>query len=136
MDSNIYGVAWSKDYELGNNMVDTQHKKLFELVDTIGKACAEDKDTQILNETLDFLLNYTVQHFADEEALQLQCDYPDYEYHKKLHEEFEKTVLEKVAEYRETGSTKQLSNTVTKVIVRWLVNHILREDKKIAQYIK
>ena len=136
MGQSIYGIAWSKEYELGEELVDSQHKRLFELVDTIGRACAEGTDAEILNETLDFLLNYTVQHFVDEEALQLSCGYPDYQRHKKLHDEFEETVKEKVAEYRANGSTKELSDTVTKVIVRWLVNHILKEDKRIAQYIK
>lgn len=130
-----YGVAWSKDFELGCELVDSQHKHLFELVDKIGIACSDGTDTEILNETLDFLLNYTAQHFIDEEALQLKYEYPDYENHKKLHEEFKITVSEKVVEFKETGSTKELSNAVTKVVVKWLVRHILQEDKKIGEYI-
>ena len=130
------GVAWSKDYELGCEFVDSQHKRLFELVNNMTKACADGNDRKMLNETLDFLVQYTVQHFADEEALQIKCNYPGYEAHKQLHEEFIETVGEKVAEYREKGSTKFLNDAVNKIVVKWLINHILMEDMKIGAYIK
>ena len=129
-------IAWSEDYELGNDFVDSQHKRLFELVNNIGKTCHEGKDIHTISETLDFLLQYTVQHFSDEEALQLKYRFPEYEYHKKLHEEFEVVVNEKVTEFKETGSTEDLIETVNEIVITWLVNHILKEDMKIGEYIK
>ena len=128
-------IAWSEDYELGNSFVDSQHKRLFELVSNIGKSCHNDTDVNSLCETLDFLLQYTVLHFNDEESLQQQYNFPEYEYHKKLHEEFEAIVTEKVSEFKENGSTKDLKDTVNDFIITWLVNHILKEDMKIKAYI-
>ena len=128
-------IAWSEDYELGNDFVDSQHKRLFELVNNIGKTCNEGGDVNTLCETLDFLLQYTVQHFNDEEALQLECNFPEYEYHKKLHREFETAVIEKVSEFKEKGSTEDLLDTVNMFIIEWLVNHILKEDMKIGAYL-
>jgi len=132
----LSGIAWSKDFELGCELVDDQHKRLFELVNNITSACNDGLGTKILNETLDFLVSYTVQHFIDEEALQIKYDFPDYERHKSLHEDFKQTVGEKVTEFKEKGSTKSLNDTVNKIIVRWLVNHILMEDMKIGVHIK
>jgi len=129
-------IAWSEEYELGNDFVDSQHKRLFELVSNIGKTCLEGGDVNTLSETLDFLLQYTVQHFHDEEALQIKCNFPEYEYHKKLHEEFEAIVSEKVAEFKVNGSTEDLSEAVNDFVITWLVNHILKEDMKIGAYIK
>jgi len=129
-------ISWSEDYELGNDFVDSQHKRLFELVNNIGNYCNEGRDINTLSETLDFLLQYTVQHFSDEEALQLKYNFPEYEYHKKLHEEFEATVIEKVTEFKTKGSTRDLKNTVNDFVITWLVNHILKEDMKIGAYIK
>ena len=128
-------LKWSKEYELGNVFVDTQHKRLFELVSNIDKACSEGEDTVTLCETLDFLLQYTVLHFNDEEALQIKCNFPEYENHKKLHEEFEAVVSEKVSEFKEKGSTKDLSDAVNDFVIKWLINHILKEDMKIKEYI-
>ena len=129
-------IAWSEEYELGNDFVDSQHKRLFELVNNIGVTCSEGGDVNTLGETLDFLLQYTVQHFSDEEALQIKHNFPEYEHHKKLHEEFEAIVSEKVSEFKEKGSTKDLLDTVNEFVIGWLVNHILKEDMKIGEYIK
>jgi len=129
-------ILWSEDYELGNDFVDSQHKRLFELVGNIGQSCLEEGDIDTISETLDFLLQYTVQHFSDEEALQIKYNFPEYEYHKKLHEEFEAAVSEKVSEFKEKGSTKDLSDTINEIVIAWLVNHILKEDMKIGAYIK
>jgi len=131
-----FEIAWSEEYELGNDFVDSQHKKLFELVNNIGKYCNEGRNVNTLSETLDFLLQYTVQHFSDEEALQIKFNFPEYEHHKKLHEEFEAIVIEKVAEFKDKGSTKNLKDTVNDFVITWLVNHILKEDMKIGEYIK
>ena len=129
-------IPWTEEYELGNDFVDSQHKRLFELVNNIGKSCLDGEDINTLSKTLDFLLQYTVQHFSDEESLQIKYDFPEYEYHKKLHEEFEVVVSEKVAEFKETGSTEDLIETVNELIITWLVNHILKEDMKIGEHIK
>jgi len=136
MSIEIFEIAWSEDYNLGNDFVDSQHKRLFELVRSIGKSCLEGEDINKLSETLDFLLQYTVQHFHDEESLQLKYNFPEYEYHKKLHEEFEATVSEKVSEFKEKGSTKDLSDAVNNFVITWLENHIIMEDMKIKAYIK
>ena len=131
-----FNIAWKEDYELGNSFVDSQHKRLFELVNNIGKSCRENDDIGSLCETLDFLLQYTIQHFSDEEALQIKYEFPEYENHKKLHEEFEAAVSEKVSEFKKTGSTEELNDTVNEIVITWLVNHILKEDMKIGTYIK
>jgi len=131
-----FAIIWSKDYELGNDFVDSQHKRLFELVNNIGNSCLDGGDINSLSETLDFLLQYTVQHFHDEESLQIKYNFPEYEDHKKLHEVFEAAVIEKVKEFKEKGSTKDLLDTVNEVVITWLVNHILKEDMKIKAYIK
>jgi len=101
-----------------------QHKKLFELVSNLICACIHGYDTEKLHETLNFLVNYTVQHFTDEEALQIEFKYPEYDKHKKLHEDFKVTVGGLVKVFKDNGSSVELSNNVNKIVVRWLVNHI------------
>lgn len=130
------GVAWKDEYKLGNKQVDDEHHQLFVMVSELINSCADGSDMAKLKETLDFLVNYTVFHFGDEEALQLRYNYPDYERHKQLHEDFKATVLNLAQNFEKSGSTEELSNNVNKIIVRWLINHILREDKKIGDYIR
>ena len=130
------GLVWSKNYELGCEEVDSQHRRLFELVSELVIACTEGYDIEKLNETIDFLVSYTVMHFADEEAFQIKHNYPDYERHKQLHEDFKVTVGELVGEFKKDGSSEKLSSNVNKIVVLWLINHIQREDMKIGKHVR
>ena len=131
-----YGIAWSDEYKLGNQIVDDQHRRLFELVSELIGACNAGHSTENLKETLGFLVEYTVKHFADEEALQIQFDYPDLGHHKQQHEDFKIQVGELVQDFHKSGSSEELCNNVNKIVVRWLTNHIHREDKKIGAHIR
>ena len=131
-----HGVAWSESYSLGNEQLDAQHRQLFDFVSDLVSACIDGSSTEKLNETLEFLVNYAVRHFADEEALQIQYNYPDYENHKKKHEDFKAQVLQLVERFHNSESPTELNNDINKIVVRWLISHIQREDKKIGDHIR
>jgi len=130
------GVAWSNTYSLGNEQIDNQHKMLFSLVSMLTAACADGSDKEKLSDTLRFLSRYTEQHFAFEETLQICANYPDYETHKKQHEELMNTVGELMDRYVKTGSSSELSRDVNRIVVKWLINHIQREDKKVGDFLR
>ena len=131
------GIAWDEGLMTGNVLVDMQHHKIFERVSDLVTLCEEGSDAAKLQDTLEFLINYTVRHFTDEEALQLDYGYPDYENHKKMHDNFKEVVVGNLLKrYRESGSSKELSSDVNKIVIRWLANHIRNEDKKISEYIR
>ena len=133
------GIAWSRDFETGNEAIDEQHKQLFKLTSDLADAAHFASDS--LEETLDFLVAYTVKHFADEEALQVKYIYPGYNHHKELHDKFKETVGDLVTRFKEGGDSaeenaKSLSAKVNSVIVRWLIQHIQKEDAKIGAHIR
>jgi len=136
MIENNYGLAWTDDFESGCDQVDSQHKRLFELVRDLVKACTEGYDTEVLDETITFLVHYTVLHFTDEETFMQSHNYPDIKRHKQLHEDFKITVGELVQKFNDNGSTTELSRDVNKIVVRWLINHIQNEDKKIGKHVR
>ena len=131
-----HGVAWSENYSLGNSQLDEQHKQLFEFVSDLVGACIDGSSTEKLNETLDFLVNYTVRHFNDEEALQIEYEYADFERHKKMHDDFKAEVGELVQRFNDSASPEELNNDINRIVVRWLINHIQREDRKIGNHIR
>jgi len=130
------GIAWKDEYKLGYEQVDVQHYQLFVLLSQLVEACTEGGNNAKLGDTLDFLLNYTIHHFIDEEALQIRYNYPDYERHKQLHDDFKQTAREMAQHYEEYGYSTEFCIDVNKVLVKWLINHILREDKKIGDHIR
>jgi len=60
----------------------------------------------------------------------------EFKKHKKIHENFKATVGELVQRFEDSGSSENLSSDVNKILVRWLVNHIQKEDSKIGEHIK
>jgi len=81
------------------------------------------------------LVGYAVEHFDNEEAIQLEYGFPDYKRHKQLHENFKAVVGNLVSEFEASGSTSDLKRNLNKILVKWLANHIEVEDKKIGQHI-
>ena len=60
---------WSAQYETGILLVDTQHKKLVDAINTLHDAMKEGKGKEKIESTLNFLVEYTVLHFSAEEKL-------------------------------------------------------------------
>jgi hemerythrin len=128
--------VWSKDLETGNSTIDGQHKELINAINNLIEAIEKGKGSDVLSGSLNFLNDYTIKHFYDEEALQKKYGYPDFENHKKLHEGF-KTVIHdlKVREIWK-GTSNELAGEVRGKIGDWLVTHIKGEDVKVASHIK
>ncbi|GHU65402.1 hypothetical protein FACS189447_04260 [Spirochaetia bacterium] len=130
------GIAWSQDLATGNDEIDSQHKQIFRLTSNLAEASKNGQDQKSLKENLDFLVNYTVKHFSDEENLMSRHNYPDYRDHKKLHDDFHTTVSQLCAEYDAKGTSKELCDRVTSTIVHWVIQHIKQQDFKIATFIR
>ena len=131
-----YGIAWNDSFTLEDDLVDSQHRRLFALLSELVRECETGTNTIKLEENLDILVNYTVQHFNEEEALQLAYNYPDMTRHKKLHEDFKTSVSELADRFMKNGSSSELSSDMNKIVARWLVNHIQMEDKKVGRHIR
>jgi hemerythrin len=128
--------VWSKELETGNALIDTQHKQLIQALNDLLAACSGGKGRAAVNTTMDFLATYTVKHFGDEEKLQLQYHYPDYANHKKLHDNFKKFVQDLTAQLKADGPTIALVSKVSFGVGDWLINHIKKEDVKVAAHIR
>lgn len=128
--------AFSKDLETGNYTIDAQHRELINAINKLLEACAVGQGRNQLKETASFLLEYTKKHFGDEEKLQLQSKYPDYPNHKRYHDEFVRVVAELVKELDAKGADIVLVGKINSAVAGWLINHIKREDVKVAAHIK
>ena len=122
--------------ETGNALIDSQHKQLIETVNSLYDACSKGKGREEINKVLDFMASYVAKHFADEERLQAQYNYPEQLRHKQYHDDFRKTVTEWEKKLKADGATITLFMEVNSIIGGWLLNHIKSQDKKVAEHIK
>ena len=127
-------ITWSEELEVGIELMDTQHKELIEKFNTLMNACSTGRGRDELESSLDFLCDYTVKHFSDEEALQRQINYPEFERHKELHDNFKATVANLATQFKDKGPSTALVVSFTNDVGNWLIKHIKREDTKVASY--
>jgi hemerythrin len=120
----------------GHELIDGQHRQLFDSLNSLIEACEKGKGQDELLKNLDFLNEYTIKHFFDEEQLQRAGKYPDCENHKKLHDAFKTTVREFRVKMIMEGVSTDLALNVQKVIGDWLVTHIKGQDIKVGAHLK
>ena len=126
---------WREEWAIGKEQIDSQHRELFKTVNSLIDACHAGRGFNVIDDTMNFLLDYTVKHFNDEESLQRQIGFPEYERHKKLHEAFKEQAV-RLAEKVKTGHSNVVVMQVSQAIGEWLVNHVGKEDKKIGEHLK
>jgi hemerythrin len=117
-------------------MIDDQHKQLIDALNNFLSARDEKKSTTELKKSLDFLTDYTIKHFFEEEHLQKKYEYPDYENHKKLHEGIKKLVRELQVQLIMKGASDALFEDVKVKVGDWLIAHIKSQDTKIAAHLR
>lgn len=128
--------TFTKDLETGNQLIDTEHRQLIDAINNLLNACASGKGRSELANITKFLQDYTAKHFSDEEKLQIQSKYPDYANHKRYHEDFKKVVAGICQKLDKDGPTVALVGEVNSTIAGWLINHIKKEDVKVAKHLK
>ena len=128
--------TWRPDLATGNTIIDNQHKGLFTAASDLFSACQIGKEQGEVEKTMAFLAQYVVTHFTDEEALQVEYNYPDYPQHKLAHATFTEQVKKLYVKLSQEGPTDDFISEVYISIGEWLLNHIRVDDFKMANYIQ
>ncbi|CCO25481.1 bacteriohemerythrin [Maridesulfovibrio hydrothermalis] len=126
-------VTWSDSaYSVGVRTIDVQHKKLVGMINALHKAMRDRASGSVMQELVDKLKNYTVEHFRTEEQLFDKFGYPHTAEHKVLHEKFVNQVLEFDSALR-SGKAK-VTMEVMHFLKDWLIQHIQGEDRKYTSF--
>jgi len=132
-------VKWSKEFEIGEKTIDEQHRELVsrynKLLEICGSELPEAQKNKEIEKALEFLCLYTIQHFIDEEAIQLKCGFPGYEDHKQMHEDFKLKAFELCEKFKGWGYSYKFATILRSQIGQWVLSHIQDEDMKIGEFI-
>ena len=127
-------LAWNERYNIGVDIIDKEHKKLFSILNKLfdfGRQ--EEKSQWVCQEAVKYFKDHALQHFADEEAYMFSIDYPGLEVHRRIHKNFrERTIpaLERELELSEYSADS--INHFLGVCAGWLIGHSLIEDYAIV----
>jgi hemerythrin len=125
--------TWDDKYSVGVREMDSQHKTLIDLLNELFEAMNANRSKEILGATLSKLVNYTKTHFAAEERLMEQHNYPDLAAQKREHV----ALTDKVIAFKQDFDAGKVSMSVqlTSFLKSWLVDHIAGADKKYGPYL-
>ena len=125
--------GWKDIYSVNNEIIDKEHKELFNIAQE-AFAYVEEKDkTKKIKEIVTDLYDYMKTHFSHEEKFMQDINYPKSEEHKKLHRE----IILKINEFVKQLPTMNISDfekELAKIIDISLVHHIIQEDRKIIAW--
>lgn len=129
-------VEWRENLATGNEEIDRQHMELFRRFNGLLAACNQGKGRDEVNGLLLFLNDYMRTHFALEEQLQLQHDYPGYETHKKQHDKFRQDLRDLERQFGEEGASLALVIQTNQTLINWLLRHISVTDRELAGFLR
>lgn len=129
------GLNWDNNLSTGITSIDNQHKELFNRINQLLLAMKEGKAKNEIMKTLDFLEEYVIKHFTEEEMIQKKNDYPKYNMQHEQHEQF-KNELKKLREtFDSKGTSSLLVLNVQKEMSTWWKTHITGMDKDLGKFL-
>lgn len=131
------GSVWNDAYRIGIDQIDQQHKQLIGALDDLLK-CASASDAAggaRCRQTMGFLKDYAVNHFAAEEILQQKIGFPEALEHQQMHQTFKASLHELELSLIRADYSPEKVREVTDMLTRWWLFHILKEDKKMLAWL-
>ena len=131
---NIEIVHWDDKYSTGIELIDSQHKKLFEMTNNLFLACksGEKMLTAAFHEAMHKMVEYVHFHFSAELKLLHKINYPNYNEHKKMHDDLIHEILTASKDFSE--GKKFVPNHFIKTLRDWILSHIAIHDKSYAVF--
>ena len=127
-------IQWSENVSVDNFIIDQQHKKLVEMVNSLYDAMSNGTGSDILEDIIESLISYTQNHFAHEERFMQSIGFPELAQHKRLHQDLSRKVKDI---YARISSGQHVSSvSLANFLKDWLTAHILCDDQKYAHYAK
>jgi hemerythrin-like metal-binding protein len=113
--------------------MDEQHKKLIAMINDLNVAVSQGKGRDAVRQTLNRLVSYAAEHFADEERLMTNAAYPGFAAHKPVHEAF---AAKAIALSKDFEAGRAMVGADVMIFLKdWLVTHIMGTDKKYGPFV-
>jgi hemerythrin len=129
-------LAWLPEMSTGIELIDQQHKLLFEKFNDFSETVHRVDSRLAAGEILDFLQFYAVWHFEQEEKEmeKYHCSYA--EINKKAHRKFVETFGEFYTNWQLGTMTGELVEKTYRELADWLAVHVSMVDSKLLPFVE
>lgn len=119
-------ITWTDNFSVGVATIDDQHHRLIEMINRLITESQATTQSEVVSDLLTDMTKYAQEHFATEEELMHQYNYPDLEEHISQHRAFKKTTANLC---RATMSDFEIvPETMLRYLCDWFKKHILETD--------
>ncbi|MDK2896657.1 MAG: hemerythrin [Candidatus Atribacteria bacterium] len=129
-------MKWNDSLAIGIPKIDHQHQQLIKQVDQLMEACRQGKGKEAVRNIIQFLEDYVITHFQDEEQYMTEHAYPQLPTHRLQHQNFTQSFSALKNRFEEQGPSLQFVVQVNQMVMEWLINHISQTDREFGNYLK
>lgn len=125
---------FTKDCMINIEQIDNEHRQLFQVInESIELINKTDDVMPLCNNLLKSLKDYSLNHFAHEEAYMEEINDPELSLQKKEHAAFAEKINNFKLDTSSKENAKKSLNELLTYLVRWLYHHILSSDMMIGK---
>ena len=127
-------LVWQEEYNIGVEIIDKEHQRLFKIINKLFTLRQEGKNSQwACQESIKFFRTHALNHFATEEAYMKSIGYEGLKEHQRLHRGFRESTLPVLErELERTQYAPEAVDHFLGVCAGWLIGHTLTEDQAIT----
>ena len=125
-------LKWDPSMELGHGVIDAEHCTFHKLIVDFQEAAIQNAPKEKLNKILEEITKYAEFHFASEEKIMTDNQYPELGEHANLHRNLLAAVKDKCTQFQ---LDKIDSTQVYIFLLNWFAFHTSHEDKKLVSYL-
>jgi len=126
-------IKWRDSFSVGVPQFDDDHKILLEILNEMFVIVRDHENINHLTVEIDKLIQYSKEHFANEEAAMEKVGYPALDNHKAIHAK----LLEDVLQFKKRVDSGDTETTTTfyHFLRDWLLTHIVEEDMQYKPFL-
>ena len=125
---------WTQEHSVNIAVLDQQHQALFETVNELDRALRVGEGNSAMDSVLKRLVNYAEIHFASEESLMEQHEFPGLFAHRAEHAKFRQKLGALLGDYR-TGTKPGVPVSLVLFLRGWLKEHVQMTDKRYSAFL-
>ena len=126
-------LEWSNQLATEHPLIDEQHQAMIAMINHLHICITEPMQRPEFSARLELLCNYAMEHFATEEQLMQQQNYPHLARHQAQHALLTKQAY--ALNQRFLGGDLPLDSTVSESLREWFMDHIQGEDRELGLFL-
>ena len=125
-------IKWTDELNTNIQVIDSQHHRIVDYINNLDDI-SDSHDRNEVEKVLNELVDYTLSHFAFEESLLEDANYPFINGHKRVHALF----ISRVSAFQQRFQMgEDITDELLSMLKSWLINHIRSDDNDYAAIVR